>query len=118
MEFTLKIKLGKDGAEDYSALDAALLSIHDAIGNLYKDCYKYQLPIPPFKQTTKSVLKLSLNEPTAIGEWKIAPAEEKMSARLLARFPWLENKDEDEILGSEVIPALDSFYEALKAEGL
>ena len=118
MEFTLTIRLGKEGAEDYSALNSALLTVHDAIHKLYRDRVKHGMHVPPFKQTAQDVFTFEINKPPrAFGKWKIAPAEDKLSARMAASFPWLEAQVDTSITGFGTIEELQDFYDLIVTEG-
>lgn len=118
MEFTLKIKLGKDGAKDYSALCIYLIRAARRVEDFYIDRLGHGLKVPRFKPFAEKIFKVnpdsSENLSSIIGELKIAP-EEKLSSRLRERFPWLGSGEE--VSGADAVDAVNDFYDELLAEG-
>lgn len=118
MEFTLKIMLGKDFAANYSELNTALRQVTRQIQDIYIDSITHRLPIPEFKPEACNVLKHDLLEPPLnIGQWKVAPSDQKLSDRLLTVFPWLAEEDETSISGADTLEELQQLFTSLTAEG-
>jgi hypothetical protein len=118
LEFTLKLKLGKDGATDYSALCIYLIRAARRVEEFYIDRLGHGLKVPRFKQRAETIFKFnpdgSENLSTVVGALKIWP-KENLSGRLLEHFPWLGT--DEEVSGADTVEALQDFYDELIAEG-
>lgn len=52
-----------------------------------------------------------------IGHWTVAPADRKLSDRLLAVFPWLTDENEASVSGADTIDDLQQLFHSLVADG-
>jgi hypothetical protein len=118
LEFTLKLKLGEDGAKDYAALSKELIGVAHRIAIISNAPLKRGQKARPFELITGAILKVNPDDAShiLIGEWKIAQ-EEKLSSRLLKSFPWLAPDNDESVSGADTVDELQQFYDHLVAEG-